>query len=118
MRHKLLVSTATAAILSGFVFANAQEMPRGGKQDSVIQNQESQGGTQRGESQPRRGMPDRSNDAQREQGKGKQAQPKPDQNRNQQQTTGQGQPEQGEAKQAQPKPDRNRNQQTTGSGAA
>lgn len=116
MRRQLLISTATAAILSGFMFASAQEMPRGGKQEGVIQNQGPQGGTQR---QPRQAMPEGQSDeqGQREKGKAKQAQPKVDQNRDRQRTTGQGQPEQGKAKQAQPKPDRNRNQQqTTGQG--
>jgi hypothetical protein len=124
MRRQLLVSTATAALLSGLVFASAQEMPRGGgKQEGTIQNQGSQqGGAQRGES--RQGMPQRQNVApstqgqrsQAEQGKAKQqAQPKPDMNRNQQQ---QGQRDQGKAKQqAQPKPDQDRNKQrTTGQG--
>ena len=56
---------------------------------------------------------------QRDQGKTKQqAQPRPDQDRNRQQTTGQSQRDQGKAKQqAQPKPDQDRNrQQTTGQG--
>src|SRR5919106_1786894 len=140
MRRQLLVSTATAAILSDLVFASAQEMPRGGggKQEGTMQNQGgAQGGAQRGES--RQGTPQRQNEAQGtqgqrsqgqpEQGKAKQqAQPKPD--RSQQQTTGQGQRdqqqgqreqgqrEQGKAKQqAQPKPDQSRDrQQTTGQG--
>jgi len=132
MRRQLLVSTATAALLSGLVFATAQEMPRGGgKQEGATQSQGSPSSTQRGgEGQPRQGMPQReapSAQGQRSQGersqaepggKGKQSQPKPD--RSQQQTTGQGQREQrdqGKTKQqAQPKPDRDRQQQTTGQG--
>lgn len=134
MRRQVLVSTATAAILSGLVFAAAQEMPRGGgKQEGTIQNQGSPGGAERGrgESQPRQGMPQRQNEGQGTQGqrsqrepnrgepgrsKANQAQPKPD--RSQQQTTGQGQREQGKAKQqAQPKPDSDRGrQQTSGQG--
>lgn len=116
MRRTLLVSTATAAILGGFVFATAQEMPRGGKQEGTIQNQGSQGAVQRGESQPRQ-LQNEGEQGQRDQGKAKQAQPKPDPNRKQQQTTGQGPSDQGKAKQAQPKPDPNRSQQqTTGQG--
>jgi hypothetical protein len=140
MRRQLLVSTATAAILSGLVFASAQEMPRGGgKQEGTMQNQGAQGGAQRGESRqqmPQRQKESPSTQGQRSQGepeRGKakqQAQPKPDMNRNQ--TTGQGQREgerdrgqarqgqrdQGKAKQqAQPKPDQDRNRpQTTGRG--
>ncbi|MBX9775422.1 MAG: peptidoglycan-binding protein [Xanthobacteraceae bacterium] len=128
MKRQLLVSTATAAILSGLVFASAQEMPRGGgKQEGTIQNQGAQGGAQRGEG--RQQMPQRQNEtqgpegqrsqSQPEKGKAKQqAQPKPDMNRDRQQTTGQGQRDQGNAKQqAQPKPDRDRErQQTTGQG--
>jgi hypothetical protein len=128
MRRQLLVSTATAALLSGLVFASAQDMPRGGgKQEGTMQNQGAQGGAQRGEG--RQQMPQRQNEApstqgqrsqgQAEQGKAKQhAQPKPDMNRDRQQTTGQGQRDQGKAKQqAQPKPDQDRTrQQTTGQG--
>jgi hypothetical protein len=116
MRRQLLVSTATAAILSGLVFASAQDMPRGGgKQDGTTQSQGPPGGAQQGESQSGQGMPQRQNNAQgssgeRDMGKGKQAQPKPDRDRNQQ-TTGQGQRDQGQrdpgkAQQAQPKTDR------------
>jgi hypothetical protein len=121
MRRKLLVSTATAAILSGFMIAAAQEMPRGSKQDTPMQNQQSPASRSESpaarEATPQRQQEIQGSQGQRsEQDKAKQAQPKPDRNRNQQ-TTGQGQRgEEGKAKQAQPKPDRNRNQQTTGQG--
>ncbi|MCC6888187.1 MAG: peptidoglycan-binding protein [Hyphomicrobiales bacterium] len=116
MKAKLLVSTAV--ILTGFAFASAQEMPRG-KSEGPPANQGTQGGP-RSET-PRQGMPERDAQGQRgqrEQGKGKQAQPKPDRDRSPR-TTGQGgqeQREQGKAKQAQPKPDRDRGPRTTGQG--
>lgn len=135
MKSKLLVSTATAAILTAFVVASAQETPRGGKADSVAPIQGSPGsqGNQGEQGKGKQAQPkpapnrnqgqqstDQRDDNQRDPGKGKQAQPKVDQNRNPgQQNTGQGQRDESQGdqrkgKQAQPKPDQNRPPQSTG----
>jgi hypothetical protein len=104
MKNTLLVSTAAAAILTAFVVSSAQEMPPGSKGDGA-QNKGTPSSQQRPEGTNNRP----------EQGKGKQAQPKPAPDQRQQ-TTGQrdqDQREQGTGKQAQPKPTPDRNQRQT-----
>lgn len=65
MRTKLLVSTATSAILAGLVFATAQEMPQGGNSDRMRQEQSAPGDQRRSVPQQKRNNADGAPRAQR-----------------------------------------------------